>query len=223
MKRTLQRRFTDVAGSLLMKCAILISALLGASSLVSTSVYAIATARTSNSTPQTLSTGTLSLLMSSGVSAGTTSGFLTPITNMAAGDGVVRFIDLKFAGTLPGSSVYLVGTPNEAATALLTDATNGLTVKAEECASLYPTGGNCSTTIYNALGTTSYATASGRFKINTSTLASGATIHLKISFRLPVGNEYVEDGVRPTGTLQGLTQNINWSFVETVANGTSIS
>ena len=223
MSRNLQARSTQVAGSLLMKCAILLSAVLGASSLVATSVYATLTSKARTTVPQSVSTGTLSLTMNPGISVGTTDGFLAPIRNMAAGDGVTRFVDIKFLGTLPAASLYLVGSASETPTALLTDASYGLTVKVEECSSIYPSNGSCGATVFNSLSTTSYASALGRFKINTSTLANSATIHLKVSFRLPVGNEYVQDGSLPVGTLQGLTQNMTWSFVETVVNGTSIS
>jgi len=223
MRWNLDRYASRAAGSLLMKCAILLCAVLGATSLTTSSVYATLIAKARTTIPQSVTTGTLSLTMTTGLNSGTTDGFIAPIVNMAAGDGVVRFVDITLGGSLSGSTLYLVGTPSETATALLTDVNSGLRLSVEECDLPYSSSGNCSSTVYNDLTSTAYATVGGRFRINTYNLTPGRTIYLKILFRLPGGNEFVQDGVLPTGSLQGLTQNITWSFEETVANGTSIS
>ena len=89
-------------GSIGLKVVIVSAATLGGAALVSSSVFASLTATAFNTSPQSVSTGTLKLSQAPSGVAGLTGGFLTAIAAMAPGDTVNRFVDVTNAGTLAG-------------------------------------------------------------------------------------------------------------------------
>jgi hypothetical protein len=204
------------AGRLTVKIAVVVSAALGGSALVSSSVFASLTAIATASTSVT--SGTLKLTDTATVGSG---GLVTPIALMAPGDTVTRYVDLWNSGTLNSdtTTVILTGSGN----ALTTDATNGLQVLIESCPGTWVvvtgvcTGGGSTivlaATSANALLTTKTLTLP-------SYLANAIT-NLKISIGLPAGTEVTTNGVLPPGTIQGLTTTLAWTFTEQQRTGTT--
>ena len=228
--KSLSGQFSKAAGSLSIKVLILLMAALGSTSLVSSSVYAILTAKTTTGSPESISTGTITLTMTDNTTAGISGGFTTPITNMGIGDVANRYVNIYHGGTLTGGKLVFANFINEAATALALDPTNGLYVAIRECTIPWTVTGVCPSPGVStlALQTTSIFSIGGftgsPMQLALSSMAPGVTNYLKFSFRLPIGNnENVIDGVFPTGTVQGLTQTFNWIFMETPANAVTNS
>lgn len=206
------------------KIALVVAAALGGTALVSSSVFASLTATASNAAGSgSVNTGTLKLTQAASGVAGITGGFTTAISAMAPGDTVNRYIDLTNGGTLDGSALTL-GLAASPSTALTTDGTNGLKITVNQCSVAWTSTGTCSgTTTSNVLSSTaalSLATPAALTLATGSLLASGVS-HLQISISLPVGNEVVANGVLPTGTVQGLTTALTWTFTEALRTNTT--
>lgn len=207
-------------GSFGAKIAIVITATVGGTALVGSSVFASLTA-TATSTSQSVSTGTLKFTQAASGVAGLTAGFATAVTSVAPGDTINRFIDITNGGTLAGQNVTLKvvdGTP----TVLTTDATNGLQVTVKECTVAYTTGtGACSGTETSVLALTPANTLLTAQAATFSSTAAGAVVHAKFIISLPAGSENTANGVLPAGTVQGLTSALTWTFTEAQRTATN--
>lgn len=201
-------------GSLGAKLAIVAVATVGGTALVGSSVFASLSATAFNTGAHSVSTGTLKLTQAASGVAGLTNGFTTPVTLMAPGDVLNRFIDVTNGGTLAGQSMTLKVADSNA-TVLTTDGTNGLQVVVKECTLAYTTGtGLCAGTETNALLTTPATTLLSNQTITFASLAAGALTHLKFTITLPAGSENTANGTLPGGTVQGLTSLLTWTFTE---------
>ena len=204
-------------GSFGAKIAIVITATVGGTALVGSSVFASLTATASNTAAQSVTTGTLKLTQGASGVAGLTAGFTTAVTAVAPGDTINRFIDLTNGGTLAGASMTLA-LADGAATALTTNATSGLQVTVNECTVAYTTvTGACSgteTTMLAATSANALLTAKG-LTVAAADLLAGGVAHTKFIISLPTGNEVTTNGTLPGGTIQGLTSTLTWTFNET--------
>lgn len=214
------------ASTLTAKVAIVVAAALGGTALVSSSVFASLTATASNAAGSgSVNSGTLKLTQAASGVTGITGGFTTAVTAMAPGDTVNRYIDLINGGTLDGSALTL-GLAASPATALTTDGINGLKITVNQCSVAWTNTGTCSgTTTPNVLAS---ASALSLATPATLSMASGSLLaasvnHLQISIALPAGSEVVANGVLPTGTVQGLTTALTWTFTEALRTNTTIN
>ena len=187
-------------------------------SLAGTSVYAGLTAVATNTTPETASSGTLSLVMANnGV------GFSSTVANLAPGDVVNRYVDLTQGTTLDGQALTLAVT-DTTPTKLTTDATNGLHVTVTSCSAAWvPSTGVCGGTTTALL---SNAALQAIPVATPGTLIAGvvtkATIqHLQVSVVLPNQTEVTTNGVTPGGTIQGLAASLTWQFTEAQRTATT--
>ena len=200
-------------GSLVFKVSIVVVAALGGAGLVASNVFAALTATATNTSGGSVTTGTLKLqLAPSGVS-GITAGFTSPISAMGPGDTFNRYIDLSNTGTLDGASPTLQIVTADSNT-LVYSAPSGLQVTITACSIAWTNAGVCGGTPTVALASTPVSTikASAQSLTLPSVLVGGVN-YLKISTTLPLGTENVLNGVLPSGTVQGLTAALTWTFV----------
>jgi hypothetical protein len=197
------------AARLTAKILVVTTAIVGGGALVSSSVFASLTAVATASTSVT--SGTLSLTDTATASSG---GLVTAISAMAPGDVVNRYVDLKNGGTLASdtTTVIITGSGN----ALTTDATNGLQVLIQSCPGTWVVGtgvctGGSSTIVLAQTSANALLTAK---TLTLPSYAANATTNLKISISLPAGTEVTTNGVFPSGTIQGLTATLAWTFTE---------
>ena len=177
--------------------------------LTGMAVFAGLNADATNTTAQSIDSGTLSLTY-----ADNGAGFTSVVGKLAPGDVVNRYVDLTNGGTLAGKSLTLTAS---AATSnkLTNDATNGLQVTVTEC-----TGGTWDAATGVCSGTTSTPMSGAFSTLATAPLALvsnvgvNAVMHFQVSMQLPDQNETVTNGNLPAATIQGLTADITWTFDE---------
>jgi hypothetical protein len=220
MNKTLGLSLGKAATATLVKVAIAGVAVMGGTALVSSSVFASLTASATNTSGGSVSTGTLSLTQAASGVAGITGGFTTPISAMGPGDTVNRYINLTNGGTLDAinPTLAIAATPS---TALTTNAATGIQVTIKNCTVDWTAVGGCTGTITTALATTPASSLGTAAALTLPSTLAGAVSHLQISLALPAGSENVLNGVLPTGTIQGLTTAITWTFNETERTGTT--
>jgi hypothetical protein len=177
-------------------------------------VYAGLNATAFNTSPQSITSGTLKLVMASGTGS---VGFSQGVTDMAPGDVVNRFVDLTDTGNLNAQNLTL-GVADTVGSKLTTDATNGLHVTVKSCTVAWvAAAGTCAdaggpVTVLNNVALSSLSSAA-------STLVSGAitknsAYHYEISLALPDQTETTQNGTLPVGTIQGLSASLTWTFSE---------
>lgn len=193
--------------------------------LTGVGVYAGLNATASNTTAQAVSSGTLSLTMAAnGV------GFSQSVSTLAPGDVVNRYIDLTNGGQLAGQALTL-GVSDATPTKLTTDSTNGLHVTVSQCSGGLAPAWSATLGTCTGVGATS-STLLNNVPLNGLTAASliagaqaaGTVDHLQISLTLPVtaaNNETTVNGALPTGTIQGLTAGLTWTFTEAQRTATT--
>ena len=216
-------------GSFGAKIAIVVTATVGGTALVGSSVFASLTATAFNTSAQSVTSGTLKLLQS-GSSSGLTAGFTSAVTGLAPGDTINRFIDVTNTGTLAGalSSMTLglvdtVATP----TLLTTSSTQGLTVTVAECAAGYTAAGLCSATETSVLASTpanaiiSSAKPLTLILADFTALTGVAHLHLTITLPFATNNETTANGTITAPTIQGQVANLTWTFTEAQRAGSN--
>jgi spore coat-associated protein N len=186
-------------------------------------VYAALNATASNTTAQNASSGVLSLTM-----ADNGTGFSQGISNLAPGDVVNRYVTLTQGGGLDAKDLSLKVSDGTATPTLLTTSdTKGLRVTVKQCV-----GGDWTVTGAGACTGTGATTAVVVDDVPLSTLATtpdsladavsaGSTVKLQIALTLPNQDETTVNGVRPTGTIQGLSASLTWTFSETQRTATT--
>jgi hypothetical protein len=180
-------------------------------------VYAGLNAIATNTTPQTVTSGTLKLTM-----ANNGAGFGQNISDMAPADVVNRFVDLTNGGTLDAQNLTLT-VADATPTKLTTDATNGLHVSVLACttaawvvnsvtntATCADVGGATTIVSNAALATISGTPAS----LVAGAVPHGSVYHYEISLTLPNQSETTTNGTLPVGTIQGLSASLTWTFNE---------
>ena len=117
------------AGSIGLKIVIVSAATLGGAALISSSVFTVLTATATNTSAQTLTSGTLQLTQVASGSA-SSAGFTSQISNIAPGDTDNRYIDLKNVGNLDSAAMKLrlVDTTSTLLTSGSTNTSSGLPV-----------------------------------------------------------------------------------------------
>jgi spore coat-associated protein N len=186
--------------------------------LTAFSVFAGLNAVASNSSPQGVTSGTLSLTMASNGA-----GFTSNVSNLAPGDVVNRYVALTSGGSLAGNglSLYVVdSTP----TKLTTDSTNGLQLTVKSCSVAWnPTAGTCggtATTLASAALANIGSLANATSLVN-GAIASGTTYNLQVSLQLPNQNETTINGTVPANTIQNLSASLTWNFSEAQRTATT--
>lgn len=182
-------------------------------------VYAALNATASNTAPQTASSGTLSLTMTPN---GT--GFTQSVTSMAPGDTVNRYLTLSQGSDLDGKDITL-GVTDGTPTLLTTSATKGLRVTVTSCPTAWTPGtgsGTCSGTPSVLLNSAPLSTLSaGPVAVKAGSNAAGTVLNLQMALTLPDQTETVSNGVLPTGSIQGLSSALTWTFSETQRTATT--
>lgn len=204
------------------KIAIVAAASVGGAALISSSVFAALTASATNTSGGSVTSGTLKLTQAPSGQTGITGGFVTAISNIAPSDTINRFIILSNPGTLNSSAMTLGATGSQSNT-LVTDGTKGLKVAVYQCSSAYNGSGQCiedETEVLSQRSILSLATPA-TLTLQSGSLNSGATTHLRISISLPTNSEVTTNGDLPEGTVQGLTNAITWTFTQTQRIGTT--
>ena len=205
-------------GSFGAKIAIVITATVGGTALIGSSVFASLTATATNTGGQSVTTGTLSYAQSNVPIL--TAGLTTAVTGVVPGDVINRFINLTNGGTLAASTISLKLA--EAATLpvvttsspLTSTALTGLQVAVFECSVAYNTStGNCGGTETPVItATTANALVSIAAPVTLVSTAGGATSRLKFVITLPAGNEVIANGVIPASSVTGITSALTWTF-----------
>lgn len=194
-------------------------ALIGVSALSvgANGVYATLNAKANNVTPQVADSGTLSLTMASGTGS---AGFTSKIANLAPGDVSNRYIDLTNGGTLASTALSM----DVAATGTESLITNGktskaLTVTVSSCPVAWDVAkGTCSGGAKTEVASSPLSTLStAKAFANTTGLAAAGKTFLQVSVSLPDQNETVVNGAVPTGTVQGGSVSLTYSFTEAQA------
>lgn len=160
---------------------------------------------------QAVSSGTLSLVVSTDVGAG----FGQTFSNMAPGDTRNSFVKLTNGSTMAAQALTL-GVTGSGATLLSTSATKGLAVSVTGCSVAWTlAGGTCGGTSTGLLTTTPVATLSSTpGSLVPGAVAVDAVYYLKVSVSLPDQIETTTNGVVPAGTIQGLSTTLTFSFNE---------
>ena len=196
--------------------------------IASTGVLAGLNATTS-SVPQTVAAGTLRLTMSATTGTdGNSAGFGQPISNLAPGDVVNRYVTLLNNGTL-GSQGLTLAIASTGTASLITDgaspATNkALTVTVRSCSVAWTqaTGlcaGAAGIQEIAATPLSSFATAKALATTSLAPLEGG--LNLRIQTALPDQLETTVDGNLPATTVQGGSANLTYTFFETQRTATS--
>jgi hypothetical protein len=186
-------------------------------------VWAQLTATASTTTPQSITTGTLKLeLAKNGV------GVEQQIANLAPGDTVQRYLTLTNTGTLAAKDLtFAVTTGTGSSPVLITDAAGSATSKAlritiDTCTVAWnPTTGACSGTTGTLLAATPLSALATANPLPASTITAGQPFHLRINAQLPDQTENTLNGIAPTGTVQGATANLTYTFAETQRTATT--
>lgn len=209
-------------GSFGAKIAIVITATVGGTALVGSSVFASLTATANNTSAHSVTSGTLKLTQAASGVAGLTAGFATAVTALAPGDTINRYIDLSNGGTLDGASMTLK-VADASTTTLTTSAAAGLAVLVKECTVAYTTAtGVCSGTETTVLTTTANALLSPlSLPVAAADLVAGAVARLRFVISLPASSEVTTNGTLPGSTIQGVTSLLTWTITETQRNGTT--
>jgi spore coat-associated protein N len=215
---TSQRKRCSRGGKGLSKFAAASAAAVVGLALTIGGAFALLNATAFNTTAQTISSGTLKLVL-----ADNGAGFTTAITTMAPTDVVNRYVDVSNSGTLDGKALTLAAT-DATPTKLTTDLTNGLHVTITQCTggTWTPGTGVCSgTTGALATGVALKTLSTTPSTLIAGAVAAGTAVHLQVSITLPDQVETTTNGVLPGTTIQGLSASITWTFNETQRTGTT--
>jgi hypothetical protein len=186
--------------------------------ITGTGVYAALNATAFNSSAEHVTSGTLSLTL-----ADNGDGFSQSVSNLAPGDVVNRYVDLSNNGNLAAKDITL-SVSDSGSSLLSTDASKGLHVTVVSCSSgtWTPGTGACSGTTTTLVNNAALATIAGSPQsVVSGAVAVGATYHLKMSLTLPDQNETTTNGSLPSGTIQGLSANLTWTFSEAQRTATT--
>lgn len=197
----------------------------GALAITGAGVYAGLTADATNTTPETVSSGTLKLTMAAETGAAS---LTTTVSNLAPGDVDNRYIVLSNSGSLTGKNLGL-SVADGTGSVLSSSATKGLSVSVTRCSGPYiPATGFCSAAVATpaVAGTeSSYLAKTSLSALGTRTAFTGpinptaaAAYDLKVSVYMD-GTETVVNGALPGGTAQGLTATLTYTFAEDQRDG----
>lgn len=159
---------------------------------------------------QDVTSGTLSLVVSTDAGAG----FGQTFSNMAPGDVHNSFVALTNGATLAAKDLTL-SVSGTGANVLTTSTTKGLAVAVTQCSVAWTSGAVCGGSTTALLASTPVATLSGTpGSVVSGAIATSAVYHLMISITLPDQVETTTNGTPPGGTVQGLSTTLTFSFNE---------
>ncbi|HEY0561227.1 MAG TPA: TasA family protein [Frankiaceae bacterium] len=194
----------------------------GGALLAGTVAYAVLSAVATNTAPQAVGAGTLSLIL--GSNSGST-GFTSAVANLAPGDLVYRFVSLQNNGTLDGTGLTL-GVTGTGSTRLTSDATFGLKLTLDGCSVAWTTGsatGSCGGTQTSQLASSAVAGLGTPAALTTTTLPAASTVYLRIGLALPVNSEVTTNGALPTTPIQGQSTALTYTFAVTQRSAATTS
>jgi hypothetical protein len=178
-------------------------------------VWASLNAQATNTTPQSVASGSLKLTM-----AATGVGIEQQVTAIAPGDTVNRHLVLTNTGTLPGGDLTLaVAAP--AGSPLVTDAgtTKGLRVTVNACTVAWAPGtGVCSgtrTTAMTQRALSALVDAPATLTLPASATAVGGQSFLQVSLFLPDQDEVTTNGTTVAGSVQARSVGLTYTFATT--------
>lgn len=186
-------------------------------------VRATLSAIAENDTPVTFSSGTLLLTLEDDGS-----GLSVPLSDLAPGDTVDRFVDLTNTGTLDAGdlTVELTATGD----AVLVDdgvdpvTTRALTLAVDSCSSAWePSTSTCGGDSTALLGATTIGTLDGAPADLGLSFAPGGEAYLRLRFVLPDQDETSENGVLPSPTVQDASVDVTVTFRVEQRDATSTS
>jgi hypothetical protein len=193
--------------------------------LVTDSVMATINATAFNTTAQPISTGSLSITQAAG--SGST-GFGSTFSNMVPGDSRTVYVNIvQGSAASSNPQIQIVDTPTASASLLTSDATRGLAVTVNGCATAWSSG-SCSGGAFVVLASTPLLTLKTITNLSANYLLTASTTnYLQFVISLPNGSdETVANGGAAVvtgggGTIQGLSANIIWtiSVQQRAANG----
>lgn len=190
---------------------VVVAAAFGAGMLALTGAGVLAGLNAVATGTQDVTSGTLSLVVTTDVGAG----FGQTFSNMAPGDTRNSFVLLTNGSDLAAKALTL-GVSGSGSTLLTTDATKGLAVAVSSCSVAWTlVDGSCSGSSSALLASTPVATLSGTpGSLVAGAVAVDAVYHLKVSVTLPDQSETTTNGTPPGGTIQGLSTTLTFSFNE---------
>ncbi|HVS69061.1 MAG TPA: TasA family protein [Mycobacteriales bacterium] len=185
-------------------------------------VWASLNATAFNASPQSVSSGTLSLTL-----ADNGAGFSSNITNMAPGDVVDRYVNLTNGGTLAAKALTM-SIAATGSSALITDgtspATKALTVAVNSCSTSWTAAtGVCASsgTVTSLLSATTLSGLSSAQSLIAGSIAVNEVEHLQIVVTLPDQTETTTNGSAPGTTIQGQSADLTYTFNESQRNATT--
>jgi hypothetical protein len=188
-------------------------------------VYAALSATATGSTA--ISSGEVSLTMSA---TSPSTGFPQTLTKMAPGDSLSLLVKLANGGTLATSGGVTLSANVATHTLLDTSATYGLQVALSSCSVAWSgftlgvhAAPTCSGTLSSVLTSTPLATiisTPAALSNVTSLLTPGGSLpNLLFTITLPTHSETTTNGVLPSGSIQGLSDSVTWTFTATQRGG----
>ena len=200
------------------KISILALAGVGGLALVTSSVFATLSAQAYNTSPTSVTAGTLSLIQ-----ADNGSGFTTLIDKMAPGDVSYRYVKYTNNGNLDAQDLRL-SLADSVGSVLTTDATRGLSVAVTQCSVAWtPATGACggtTTTVGTASASSLKAAPMSLAVVPTlpagANILAGQDIHLRFTIALPASSETTVNGVLPANTVQGKSAALTWTLTESM-------
>lgn len=185
-------------------------------------VWASLNATAFNTSPESVSSGTLSLTL-----ADNGAGFTSNVTNMAPGDVVNRYVNLTNGGNLAAQALTMSVTAT-GDSQLITDgtspATKALKVSVDSCSTSWtPATGVCASsgTVTSLLSATTLSGLSSAQSLISGAIAVNEVEHLRISVQLPDQTETTTNGTPITGTIQGRSASLTYTFNESQRTATT--
>lgn len=169
------------------------------------------TSTTSASTPVTSGAVTIAL-----GGAGAVNDLTVGASGLVPGDTVQRAVDVVNTGTvgLSGVSLGVTGTGS----GLTTDTANGLQLSVDDCSVPWTKAG----VTYSCSGTQSNVLASRPVLVSPAAAISGTALAPAAMSHLRVTLSFVDTGAAAQNLLQGLSDNITFSFVGVQRAGTAL-
>jgi hypothetical protein len=164
--------------------------------ITSFGTYAALTSQVDNPTPQEVSAGTLILTL-----ADTGAGFGQTISNLAPGDTVNRYVELKNTGSLAGQALTLEIAPTGDSVLISDgpgDTTKALTLTVSSCPVAWDSGDfSCGGTVTVLQAASTLGQLTSPITLGSAGLGPDASQYLQIALSLPDQDEVTVNGVLP--------------------------
>jgi len=181
-----------------------------------TGVYALMRAQAFNASAQSVSAGSLLLTLAPTGASSTSGGLTTAVANMAPGDTVNRFVEVKNTGTIPGTNLTLQLSDEETSSLLTTSPTLGLRVTVTSCPQPWTLVAGQTATCTGSttvLPTKAVSEAKTALQVlDSGAVAPDASRYYRIGVTLPDNAEVSVNGTPPPVTVQKLTASLRWTF-----------